>query len=125
MRPTLALALTLLALDADAANFEDAQRLLDGAAPMQCEVLTMRYQAMATPAGEAREAAEKKMHKRAAEVEAQLGPAAHEYDQAVASLSEADRARVRAYANGLMKDCANKASERYGIKLPMPSGPAR
>jgi hypothetical protein len=125
MRPSIAIAVSLFAFDAAAATFEDAQRLLDNAAPMQCEVLTMRYQAMAAPAGEAREALEKQMHKRAAEVDAQLAPAGREYEQAVASLSDEDRARLRTYASGLMKECASKASERYGIKAPgRPSTPS-
>jgi len=121
VRPIIALAVFLFALDAAAASFEDAQRLLDTAAPLQCELLTMRYQAMATPAGEAREAVEKQMHKRAAEVEAQLAPAEREYQQIVGSLSDDDRAHVRTYTNGLMKECAAKASERYGVKPPGPA----
>lgn len=125
MRPTLALAVSLFVFDASAASFDDAQRLLDSAAPLQCEVLTLRYQARTAAAGEARDAAEKQMHKRAAEVDAQLAPAAREYEQVVASLSDEDRARVRAYANGLMTDCASKASERYGTKAPGPSTPSR
>jgi hypothetical protein len=115
----LAVSLAACATGAYAGALDDAKALLDQAAPADCELLMMKYQASSLPASsDARNAVVNQMKSRTADRERDLVADRLALDAARAALTQAQRTELDRHAMGLYKDCAARAEAAYHVQVP-------
>ena len=120
---SIALAAAALALPAGA-DVGDARRILDETAPLHCELLNLRYEALAVPAGKARLEFAEQVREHAGAIEGRLAEESVRFHREMALLPPAERAEIEAHAMALMQKCAQDASARHGVRLALPVRPA-
>jgi hypothetical protein len=86
----------------------------------------MKFQAEALQADPAaREALITKLYKRAADVERDLSTTMQRYEAARAALTDEELQKLRGHSAALLENCARKASETYGVQVPIPISPEK
>ena len=120
--PALFLLLAGAAPSSGFAGVDVAKQAMRPLEPLQCEVITMRFEAETIPAGAGREAFMDQLHRRAEEVERMLANETREFERVMGQLSVPEREEVMAHAAARLRECAKRASERHGVKLAVPVG---
>jgi len=115
----LAVLLAACAASAFAGGLEDAKGFLDKAAPGDCELLMMQYEAMSLPvSSEAQNGVVAQMKRRLAERERDGVAERVAFDAARASLTPAERAELQRYATALYSGCAARAEAAFHVRVP-------
>jgi hypothetical protein len=113
-----------LATFAHAGSLEEAKQLLDQAAPSHCELFMMQYEsrAAAPESGTSRDMPARR-YERAMEIESDLAPSMERFEAAKATLTDEQRSDLRNYSSSLLNACAQKAYEKYGVRIPIQVSP--
>jgi hypothetical protein len=105
-------ALLAAALPAAAAPLDDAKRILDATAPMQCELLKLHVQARSGSLAQ-------DAQQRSAAIEQALAPDAQSFEAALALLNGPQHDELVAHAVTLMKACASQVERETGLRVPV------
>jgi hypothetical protein len=123
----LAISLAACAASALAGGLEDAKALLDKAAPADCELLMMHYEANSMPlSSEERNGVVEQMKRRLIERDRDNAADHIAFDSALLTLTQPERAELERHAMKLYSDCAARAEAIYHFHLPLvPKGASK